>query len=89
MNITINSLVDMGYEKSKTEIWVKVDNDRNDLALEYLNIGIPDSIKKNNSRINNNTINNNPKNEVMNELKKQTSIKKFSTKIIKVIYVIY
>ena len=70
LNITINSLVDMGYEKSQAEIAVKAANGRIDLAVEYLNNGIPDNIKNNNSRNNSN----NNKNEIMNELKKQASI---------------
>ena len=72
LNITINSLVDMGFEKSQVEIAVKAANGRIDLAIEYLNNGIPDNIK-NNSMNNNNTRNKN-KNEIMNELKKQASI---------------
>ena len=74
LNITINSLVDMGYEKSQAEIAVKAANGRIDLAIEYLNNGIPDNIQNNNSRNNNNNSRNNIKNEIMNELKKQASI---------------
>ena len=74
LNITINSLVDMGYEKPQAEIAVKAANGRIDLAIEYLNNGIPDNTKNNNSRNNNNNTRNNNKNEIMNELKKQASI---------------
>ena len=74
LNITINSLVDMGFEKSQVEIAVKAANGRIDLAIEYLNNGIPDNIKNNNNSMNNNNTRNKNKNEIMNELKKQASI---------------
>ena len=68
LNITINSLVDMGFEKSQVEIAVKAANGRIDLAIEYLNNGIPEKSNNNhNSRTNNN-------NEIMRELRKQASI---------------
>ena len=69
LNITINSLVDMGFEKSQVEIAVKAANGRIDLAIEYLNNGIPE--KSNN---NNNNLTNNNNNEIMRELRKQASI---------------
>ena len=69
LNITINSLVDMGFEKSQVEIAVKAANGRIDLAIEYLNNGIPE--KSNN---NNNNLRNNNNNEIMRELRKQASI---------------
>ena len=68
LNITINSLVDMGFEKSQVEIAVKAANGRIDLAIEYLNNGIPE--KSNN----NNNLRNNNNNEIMRELRKQASI---------------
>ena len=68
LNITINSLVDMGFEKSQVEIAVKAANGRIDLAIEYLNNGIPE--KSNN----NNNLKNNNNNEIMRELRKQASI---------------
>ena len=68
LNITINSLVDMGFEKSPVEIAVKAANGRIDLAIEYLNNGIPE--KSNN----NNNLRNNNNNEIMRELRKQASI---------------
>ena len=67
LNITINSLVDMGFEKSQVEIAVKAANGRIDLAIEYLNNGIPEKSNNNNLRNNNN-------NEIMRELRKQASI---------------
>ena len=66
LNITINSLVDMGFEKSQVEIAVKAANGRIDLAIEYLNNGIPEKSNNNNLRNNNN--------EIMRELRKQASI---------------
>ena len=68
LNITINSLVDMGFEKSQVEIAVKAANGRIDLAIEYLNNGIPEKSNNNNLRNNNNN------NEIMRELRKQASI---------------
>ena len=72
LKITIDSLVDMGFEKSQVEIAVKAANGRIDLAIEYLNNGIPDNANKN---INNNVNRrNNNENEITRELKKQASI---------------
>ena len=72
LKITIDSLVDMGFEKSQVEIAVKAANGRIDLAIEYLNNGINDNANKN---INNNVnIRNNNENEITRELKKQASI---------------
>ena len=65
--ILVDSLVDMGFEKSQVEIAVKAANGRIDLAIEYLNNGIPDNN-------NNNRNNNNNQNEIMKELKKQAGI---------------
>ena len=72
LKIQVDSLVDMGFERSQVEIAVKAANGRIDLAIEYLNNGIPDNV--NNNRRNNNVRNNNIRNEIMNELKKQASI---------------
>ena len=72
LKIQVDSLVDMGFERSQVEIAVKAANGRIDLAIEYLNNGIPDNV--NNNRRNNNVRNNNVRNEIMNELKKQASI---------------
>ena len=73
LKIQIDSLVDMGFERSQVEIAVKAANGRIDLAVEYLNNGIPDNIK--NNRMNNNkNIRNNNRNEITKELKKQASI---------------
>ena len=74
LQITIDSLIDMGYEKSQVEIAVKAANGRIDLAVEYLNNGIPDNVIKKNYE--NNYINriNNNENEITKELKKQAGI---------------
>ena len=72
LKIQIDSLVDMGFERSQVEIAVKAANGRIDLAVEYLNNGIPDNNRNNNIR-NNNTRNNNH-NEITRELKKQAGI---------------
>ena len=52
LTIQINSLVDMGFEKTQVEAAVKAANGRIDLAVEYLNNGIPDNINDNNRNIN-------------------------------------
>ena len=62
LKIQIDSLVDMGFEKSQVEIAVKAANGRIDLAIEYLNNGIPDNINRNNNLRNNNRNNNNRNN---------------------------
>ena len=64
LKIQIDSLVDMGFEKSQVEIAVKAANGRIDLAIEYLNNGIPD----------NSNGNNNNQSEIKRELKKQAGI---------------
>lgn len=46
LNQTINSLVEMGFEISQVKEAVKAANGRIDLAVEYLNNGIPDNINK-------------------------------------------
>ena len=74
LKIQIDSLVDMGFERSQVEIAVKTANGRIDLAIEYLNKGIPDNLNNNINRMNNNVRNNNIRNEIMKELKKQASI---------------
>ena len=60
LTIQIKSLVDMGFEK--TQVAVKASNGRIDLAVEYLNSGIPDKM--------NNNINNN-RAKVENEITKK------------------
>ena len=62
LKIQIDSLVDMGFEKSQVEIAVKAANGRIDLVIEYLNNGIPDNINRNNNLRNNNRNNNNRNN---------------------------
>ena len=55
LSIQVNSLVDMGFERSQVEIAVRAANGRIDLAIEYLNNGIPDNINNNRGNIRNNT----------------------------------
>ena len=75
LKIQIDSLVDMGFEKSQVEIAVKAANGRIDLAIEYLNNGIPDNTNVNlNNNLRNNNRNNNNQNEIKRELKKQAGI---------------
>ena len=76
LKIQIDSLVDMGFEKSQVEIAVKAANGRIDLAIEYLNNEIPDNINRNNYLRNNNRNNNsnNNQSEIKRELKKQAGI---------------
>ena len=47
LKIQIDSLIDMGFEKTQVEAAVKAANGRIDLAVEYLNNGIPDNINNN------------------------------------------
>ena len=77
LTIQINSLVDMGFEKSQVEAAVKAANGRIDLAVEYLNTGIPDNI---NTNINN--LYNRPKveSDITKELKKQAGVIKILCK---------
>ena len=77
LTIQINSLVDMGFEKSQVEAAVKAANGRIDLAVEYLNTGIPDKI---NTNINN--LYNRPKveSDIIKELKKQAGVIKILCK---------
>ena len=72
LKIQIDSLVDMGFERSQVEIAVRAANGRVDLAVEYLNNGIPNNV--NDNRRNNNNRRNNIRSEIMNELKKQANI---------------
>ena len=72
LKIQIDSLVDMGFERSQVEIAVRAANGRVDLAVEYLNNGIPNNV--NDNRTNNNNRRNNIRSEIMNELKKQANI---------------
>ena len=72
LKIQIDSLVDMGFERSQVEIAVRAANGRIDLAVEYLNNGIPNNVNDNGR--NNNNRRNNIRSEIMNELKKQANI---------------
>jgi hypothetical protein len=72
LKIQIDSLVDMGFERSQVEIAVRAANGRVDLAVEYLNNGIPNNV--NDNKRNNNNRRNNIRSEIMNELKKQANI---------------
>ena len=76
LKIQVDSLVDMGFERSQVEIAVKAANGRIDLAIDYLNNGIPDKNRNRNRNNNNNNQrnNNNSQNEIMKELKKQAGI---------------
>ena len=77
LKIQVDSLVDMGFERSQVEIAVKAANGRIDLAIDYLNNGIPDKNRnrnRNNNNNNNQRNNNNSQNEIMKELKKQAGI---------------
>ena len=75
LKIQVDSLVNMGFERSQVEIAVKAANGRIDLAIDYLNNGIPDKNRNRNRNNNNNQRNNNnSQNEIMKELKKQAGI---------------
>ena len=74
LKIQVDSLVDMGFERSQVEIAVKAANGRIDLAIDYLNNGIPDKNRNRNRNNNNQRNNNNSQNEIMKELKKQAGI---------------
>ena len=67
----------MRFEKSQVEAAVKAANGRIDLAVEYLNTGIPDNI---NTNINN--LYNRPKveSDITKELKKQAGVIKILCK---------
>ena len=74
LKIQVDSLVDMGFERSQVEIAVKAANGRIDLAIDYLNNGIPNKNRNRNRNNNNQRNNNNSQNEIMKELKKQAGI---------------
>ena len=76
LKIQVDSLVDMGFERSQCKLAVKAANGRIDLAIDYLNNGIPDKNRNRNRNNNNNNQrnNNNSQNEIMKELKKQAGI---------------
>ena len=69
--IQVNSLVDMGFERSQVEAAVKGANGRIDLAIEYLNNGIPN---------NNNIQSQRNKDDITKELKKQAGVIKMLCK---------
>ena len=77
--IQVNSLVDMGFERSQVEAAVKASNGRIDLAIEYLNNGIPDNKLNNNIR-NNNMQRQRNKDDITKELKKQAGVIKMLCK---------
>ena len=77
--IQVNSLVDMGFERSQVEAAVKASNGRIDLAIEYLNNGIPDNKVDNNNR-NNNMQRQRNKDDIYKELKKQAGVIKMLCK---------
>ena len=74
LTIQVNSLVEMGFEKTQVVAAVKAANGRIDLAIEYLNNGIPDNI--NNSNINRTKV----ESEITKELKKQAGVIKMLCK---------
>ena len=79
--IQVNSLVDMGFERSQVEAAVKAANGRIDLAVEYLNNGIPDNKVNNNNRNRNNNIQRQKnKDDITKELKKQAGVIKMLCK---------
>ena len=81
LSIQVNSLVDMGFERSQVEIAVRAANGRIDLAIEYLNNGIPDNINNNRGNIrNNNRERQKNENEITRELKKQAGVIKMICK---------
>ena len=59
----------MGFERSQVEAAIKASNGRIDLAIEYLNNGIPDNKLNNNIR-NNNIQRQRNKDDITKELKK-------------------
>ena len=77
--IQVNSLVDMGFERSQVEAAVKASNGRIDLAIEYLNNGIPDNKLNNNIR-NNNMQRQRNKDDITKELMKQAGVIKMLCK---------
>ena len=79
-DIQVNSLVDMGFERSQVEAAVKAANGRIDLAVEYLNNGIPDNKVNNNNNRNNNMQRQRNKDDITKELKKQAGVIKMLCK---------
>ena len=80
LTIQVNSLIDMGFERSQVEAAIKASNGRIDLAIEYLNNGIPDNKLNNNIR-NNNIQRQRNKDDITKELKKQAGVIKMLCKI--------
>ena len=78
--IQVNSLIDMGFERSQVEAAVKAANGRIDLALEYLNNGIPDNKVNNNNNRNINIQRQRNKDDIKKELKKQAGVIKMLCK---------
>ena len=78
--IQVNSLVDMGFERSQVEAAVKAANGRIDLAVEYLNNGIPDNKVNNNNSRNNKVQRQKNKDDITKELKKQAGVIKMLCK---------
>ena len=77
LTIQINTLIDMGFERTQVEAAVKASNGRIDLAVEYLNNGIPDNI--NNNR-NNNRQRPRVESDITKELKKTAGVIKMLCK---------
>ena len=78
--IQVNSLIDMGFERSQVEAAVKAANGRIDLAVEYLNNGIPDNKVNNNNNRNINIQRQRNKDDIKKELKKQAGVIKMLCK---------
>ncbi len=77
MTIQVNSLVDMGFEKTQVEAAVKAANGRIDLAVEYLNNGIPDNINNNRNNV---MRRNKVESDITKELKKTAGVIKMLCK---------
>ena len=77
LNQTINSLVEMGFEISQVKEAVKAANGRIDLAVEYLNNGIPDNINKKSNII---KIETKVESDITKELKKTAGVIKMLCK---------
>jgi UV excision repair protein RAD23 len=75
----VNSLVNMGFERSQAEVAVKATNGNIELAIDYLNNGKSDDKVNNNNR-NNNIQRQNNKDDITKELKKQAGVIKMLCK---------
>ena len=76
-NQAINSLVEMGFEISQVKAAVKAANGRIELAVEYLNNGIPDNINNKPTKI---KIETKAESDITKELKKTAGVIKMLCK---------